>query len=170
MSVGKIRAAREHSVSGAFVFLLLGVFAVFSTLLVLLSAQLYRVTVDQTREHNDQRVLGNYLLNVVRGNDAANAVRVQRFGEVDALCLDLHADGETYVTYVYCYNGALRELFASAQEPFDPEYGEIICPAQSFRPSQSGGLLRLDCVDGTGRERNLCAALYCGADGREAQR
>ena len=89
-----------HNVSGAFVFLLLGVFAVFSTLLVLLSAQLYRVTVDQTREHNDQRVLGNYLLNVVRGNDAANAVRVERFGEVDALCLDLHADGETYVTYV----------------------------------------------------------------------
>ena len=45
MSAGKIHAAREHSVSGEFVFLLLGVFAVFSTLLVLLSAQLYRVTV-----------------------------------------------------------------------------------------------------------------------------
>ena len=89
MSVGKIRTAREHSVSGAFVFLLLGVFAVFSTLLVLLSAQLYRGTVEQTQDHHDQRVLGSYLMNVVRGNDAADAVYVARMGETEALCFAL---------------------------------------------------------------------------------
>ena len=39
---------RTHAISGAFVFLLLGMFAVFSVLMVLLSAQLYRTTVTAT--------------------------------------------------------------------------------------------------------------------------
>lgn len=35
---------KSHSISGAFVFMLLGVFAVFSMLLVVLGAQAYRTT------------------------------------------------------------------------------------------------------------------------------
>ena len=159
--------AREHGISGAFVFLLLGVFAVFSTLLVLLSARLYRVTVEQTQEHNEQRVMGSYLLNVVRGNDRAGAVSVARFGETDVLCLSSQEEGERYVDYVYYWDGALREWFAGAEEEFVPEYGEIICEAQAFTPSVTGKRLDMYCVDGTGREHHLTAALYC-ASGEEA--
>ncbi len=160
-------SGRGHGMSGAFVFLLLGVFALFSTLLVLLSAQLYRSTVEETRLHNEQRVLGSYLLNIVRGNDASGAVRVERIGETDALCFDLDADGEDYVTYVYCWDGALRELFAAADEPFAPEYGEEICPARFLRATLDGVRLEMVCVDATGRAHRLCAALRC-ADGGEA--
>ena len=167
MSVGKIRTAREHSVSGAFVFLLLGVFAVFSTLLVLLSAQLYRGTVEQTQDHNDQRVLGSYLMNVVRGNDAADAVYVARMGETDALCFALEAEDGCYVTYVYCWDGMLCELFAEAGEEFVPEYGETICPAQAFHPSLDGQLLTMRLRNGRGLEQTLQAALVCDV-GREA--
>ena len=167
MSVGKIRAAREHSVSGAFVFLLLGVFAVFSTMLVLLSAQLYRTTVDQTRLHNDRRVLGSYLMNIVRGNDAADAVYVARMGETDALCFALEAEDGCYVTYVYCWDGMLCELFAEAGEEFVPEYGETICPAQAFYPSLDGQMLTMRLRNGKGLEQTLQAALVCDV-GREA--
>ena len=167
MSAGKIHAAREHSVSGAFVFLLLGVFAVFSTLLVLLSAQLYRVTMEQTQDHNDQRVLGSYLMNVVRGNDVADAVYVARMGETDALCFVLEAEDGCYVTYVYCWDGMLCELFAEAGEEFVPEYGETICPAQAFHPSLDGQLLTMRLRNGRGLEQTLQAALVCDV-GREA--
>lgn len=37
---------KRHSISGAFVFLLLGVFAVFSMLLTVLGAQAYREIID----------------------------------------------------------------------------------------------------------------------------
>lgn len=162
-------SGRGKSISGAFVFLLLGVFALFSTMLVLLSAQLYRTTVDQTRLHNDRRVLGSYLMNIVRGNDAADAVRVERIGETEALCFAFDADGEEYVTYVYCWDGALRELFAPAEEPFAPEYGEEICPARSLRANLDGARLEMVCVDGEGQVQKLCAALRC-ADGGEGAR
>ena len=42
---------KSHSISGAFVFMLLGVFAVFSMLLVVLGAQAYRTTGWRSRAH-----------------------------------------------------------------------------------------------------------------------
>lgn len=42
---------KRHSISGAFVFLLLGVFAVFSMLLTVLGAQAYREIIDESSSH-----------------------------------------------------------------------------------------------------------------------
>lgn len=161
--------ARGHVISGAFVFLLLGVFAVFSTLMVLLSAQFYRATVEQTDLHNQQRVLCSYLMNVVRASDAEDAVRVTEVGGLEVLALGYDADGARYETYVYCLDGYLRELFAGAEDEFEPEYGEKICRAQSFSPRLGeNGLLELRAVDGVGEEHVLHVALR-GAD-REGAR
>lgn len=161
---------RGHIVSGAFVFLLLGVFAVFSTLMVLLSAQFYRTSVDQTRVHNERRVLCSYLMNVVRGNDVADAVRVTQIDGIDVLALGLEEDGERYETRIYCYDGALRELFTDAAQPFEPEYGEVICQARRFTPSLKDGLLEMRAQDGAGEEHLLHVALHGDANREEAQR
>ena len=48
----------QHSMQGVFVFVLLGLFALMSTLMVLLGAQRYRGTVDRSTANNDDRVLG----------------------------------------------------------------------------------------------------------------
>ena len=45
---------RGRAVSGAFVFLLLGVFAVFATLLVLLGARAYQATVNTDQKRNSK--------------------------------------------------------------------------------------------------------------------
>lgn len=162
--------ARGHVVSGAFVFLLLGVFAVFSTLMVLLSAQFYRATVAQTRAHNQQRVLCSYLMNVVRGNDAADAVRVEKIDGLDVLAFGCDVGDARYETRVYCYDGYLRELFTDAEREFEPGYGERICEAQSFAPSLGAdGLLELRAADGAGEEHVLHVALHGAANREEAQ-
>lgn len=163
--------ARGQTVSGAFVFLLLGVFAVFSTLMVLLSAQFYRASVEQTRLHNEQRVLCSYLMNVVRAGDAAGAVTAGQRDGIDVLTLGMDEDGERYETHIYCYGGALRELFMDAEQPFEPEYGEVICRAQRFTPELGeGGLLTLRAQDGEGVEHVLHVALHGNANREEAQR
>lgn len=112
--------ARGHVISGAFVFLLLGIFVVFSTWMVLLSAQFYHVTVEQTGIHNSQRALGSYLANVVRGNDVEGSVRVDRVGDADALCFEYDLDGLLCRTHIYCWDGYIRELFSDAEQGFTP--------------------------------------------------
>ncbi len=156
---------RGHMISGAFVFLLLGIFVVFSTWMVLLSAQFYRVTVEQTSTHNTQRVLGSYLMNVVRGNDAADAVRVEQTGETEVLCFEYDLDGLLCSTRIYCWDGYIRELFSEATQKFEPSYGEKICAAQGFVPSvNEDGLLEMRIVDTAGGEQVLHAALRCAED------
>ena len=50
----------QHSMQGAFVFVLLGLFALMSTLMVLLGAQMYRATVDHSQQNNQKRLLSAY--------------------------------------------------------------------------------------------------------------
>ena len=51
----------SHAISGAFVFMLLGIFAIFSTVMVLLSAKAYRGVVDKAAMHNSMRVASSYI-------------------------------------------------------------------------------------------------------------
>ena len=90
----------------------------------------------------------------------------QHFGHTAQFML-LDAEDGRYMTYVYCWDGSLRELFLEAGEEFEPEYGEIICPAQAFHPELEGQRLTMRLTDGMGRERTLTAALVCAA-GEEA--
>lgn len=162
--------AHGHVISGAFVFLLLGVFAIASTLMVLLSAQFYRATVEQTRIHNRQRVLCSYLMNVVRGNDAADAVRVTDMDGLDVLVFGSDVGDVRYETRIYCYAGYLREWFAAADQEFEPDYGEKICAAQRFLPSLGeNGVLELWAVDEAGKEYVLHVALHGTANREEAR-
>ena len=162
--LNRLREGR-HVVSGVFIFLLLGIFAIFSTVMVLFSAQFYRVTVDETSRHNEERVLYHYVINAVRGNDAEGSVIVREEAGLPVLSLGWEADGDRYETRIYCHDCALRELFADAAEPFDPEYGEVICAAEAFIPVMENGLLTMAITDSQGETRTIHMALRCGEAG-----
>lgn len=155
---------KSHVISQAFVFLLLGVFAVFSTLMVLLGARLYREIVDQTEMHNTRRVLYSYVNNAVRGNNAADIIRTENIDGVETLVFDWFVDDEHYETKVYCHEGTLRELFSEGGQTFAPDYGEIICRAEAFRPELDGSMLKLYIEDAEGRVRTLHMALTCAGE------
>lgn len=168
MFENKSAVKHSHTISQAFVFLLLGVFAVMSTLMVLFSAQLYRGVVAQTGETAARRVLTSYLVNVVRGNDAADGVYVDTREGVEVLVLDWK-DGEShYETLVYQHDGSLRELFADASAPFNPGFGEEICPARGFRPEIRDGMLQMNVTDENGGEHVIHLALRSGQEAAHA--
>ncbi len=155
----RTRSEQSHAISGVFVFLLLGVFAVFSTVLVLFGAQAYRATTDRTDAHGSDRTIYSYLLNTVRGDDEQGIVRMRSEGGVDALAVAYNYGGEPYEKRVYCYDGYLRELLIPADYEFDPAEGEPITEAQSFRVEMNGSLLTLQVVDGDGELHTVDAVL-----------
>ena len=115
---------KSHSISGAFVFMLLGVFAVFSMLLVVLGAQAYRTTVDGAAAHTQKRIVTAFVRNAVRAQDERGAITVEEHDGLPVLALSSELDGERYVQYIYSYGGSLCELFTSARYGFSPEDGE----------------------------------------------
>ena len=151
----------NHSMQGVFVFVLLGIFAVMSTLMVLLGAQMYRNTVDHATANNEDRVLGAYVRSMIRAEDGADDVAVEEFDGTKVLALNESIEGENYVTWLYCYEGQLYEQYTSAGHDFEPQSGSAICPAQSFEPKISDGLLTVDMTDGAGQPCTVCVGLRC---------
>ena len=154
----------SHSVQGVFVFVLLGLFAVMSTLMVLLGAQMYRGTVDRSDANNDHRVLSAYVRSMIRAEDGAGAVSVEQPEGIRALALREEIDGEGYITWIYRYEDQLYEQFTGDDgDDFDPEDGTPICPAGSFDAAVEGGLVTVTMTDVNGEPCTVQVALRCKA-------
>lgn len=159
----------SHAISGLFVFLLLGIFAVFSTVMVLLGVKAYRGAVERTEAHNEARISASYIRSMLRADDEAGVFAIEpcegiiteEDGEktvsVETLTLRNNYDGEEYVTRLYTYGGFLREWFTRAEEPFQPEHGEIVCPAEELSAELSGSLLTVHVTAGGVQEEILFA-------------
>ena len=152
---------KSHSISGAFVFMLLGIFAVFSMLLVVLGARAYRATVDGASAHTRKRIAAAFVRNAVRAQDERGAIAVEEHDGLPVLALTSELDGESYVQYIYGYNGQLCELFTSAEYGFAPEDGEAVCAAQTFEPTLEGDLLTVRVTDENGGFSTVYIARRC---------
>ena len=137
------KSGPSHAISGVFVFLLLGIFAVFSTVMVVLGAKAYKATADRATEHNASRIANAYIRSMVRGDDSLDCLRVDDIDGLTAVTMQYDYDGEKYLTRIYVYDGMLREWFTYAEADFEPENGEAVCAADEMKASLSGHLLRV---------------------------
>ena len=122
---------KSHSISGAFVFTLLGAFAVFSMLLVVLGAQAYRTTVDGASAHTRKRIAAAFVRNAVRAQDERGAIAVEDRDGLPVLALTSEWDGEP------------------------------VCAAQAFEPTLEGDLLTVRVTDETGHVSTVYIARRC---------
>jgi hypothetical protein len=153
----------SHAISGVFVFLLLGVFAVFSTVMVVLGAKAYKATADRAAEHNADRIASAYVRSMVRADDDRDSLRVEEIGGLSAVTMHYDYDGEEYLTRIYVYGGKLREWFSYAEADFEPADGEAVCAADEMQASLSGHLLSV-CMRHGDKWTNVDIALRSAAN------
>lgn len=136
------RKAPSHSIPALFVFLLLGIFALFSLVLIVFGAQAYRNTIEYTAAHNRERILSAFIRNNLRTSDVVDAVCFLKEEEVPRLVLNDPEDDE-YVKYIYVYDGQLCELYTEVENEFNAEAGEIICAADSIDVRMDGSVMEV---------------------------
>ena len=151
----------SHAISGVFVFLLLGIFAVFSTVMVMLGAKAYKGSVDRLEAHNRVRIAPAYVRSMVRADDEQGVVSVEEIAGVTAVTMLNTYDDESYVTRIYCLDGQLYEWFTGAENEFVPEEGEAVCPCDGMTASLSGPLLTVNLLS-DGQWTPVCIALRAG--------
>ncbi|MDO4546789.1 MAG: DUF4860 domain-containing protein [Clostridia bacterium] len=154
------KRTRRHIIADAFVFVLLGVFALASMFLILAGTKAYRDTVDNADYHSRQRILANYVVNKVRMGEATGTVAIIQ-GDVPVLRIGYFADGESYATNIYCYGGYLMEQFSQLSDAFDPEIGEVLCEAEYFAPSINDGLYTFETGTSDGEVYTAYLAVRC---------
>lgn len=139
--------------------LALTVFAVFAlcVLLVLLSgAKVYRGLVQRGEESFATRTAARYVTMRVH---QAESVTIGDFEGCEALMIPEEIDGAAYLTYVYVYDGYMRELYCAENAVLSPADGEKVLRADSLHLTLEKGLLTIS-VDGQ--------QLYLDLSGKEA--
>lgn len=159
------KSGQNHVISGLFVYMLLGAFAVLCVMMVLMGAQAYRGIVDRSTEHSDERILRSFLRSAVQTDDYTGVISAEQEQGLDVVKFTYDYDGEIYIKRLYCADGALRELFISADREFDAAAGEVICAAQSMTAQLEDGLLTANLVAPDGEEYAVHIALHA----RDAQ-
>lgn len=127
------KSPRKHTVDILFVITLFAVFAISVMTLTGVGARVYESIVNRMDENFNSRTAFTYISNKVHQSDADGNVTLGEFGGVEALIISEEIDNITYNTYLYYYDGYLKELFTRAGQNFDPKYGDDILALEGFK-------------------------------------
>ncbi len=172
----KFKNDSKHIVDLLFVLALFLVFAFFSLMLVIVGANVYRKTVDNSNINFSTQTAFSYIAEKIRqqdeitANDADSVISVEPFGEGDALVLKSTQKAEgaqqsvVYKTYIYLYQDSLRELFIKEGSQIGPEAGKEIFPLTAFTVEQvTGTLYRFHLQNGTETDITFQIGTFTGA-------
>ena len=142
---------KNHVIDNVFTLVLFTMFATMALLVTAAGASAYKSTSEQTEQRFDRQTCLNYITARVRSNNEAGAVEITKLGECDALTFTQEANGGRYITCIYYYDGAIRELLFREGIELMPEDGTAICNAGDLGFSLENGSLAvtLTGTDGT---------------------
>lgn len=153
----------DHSrITQILTLLVFGIFALSVTAVLLTGAGAYRKLTERDTAAHESRVAVRYL--TTRFHQAPS-VGTEDFQGVQALTIREEIGGRTYLTWVYCYEGFIRELFSAESANVALEDGEKILEAEALTFARADSLLTVCCTDGDGNMQQVL--LHC-PDWKEA--
>lgn len=113
--------------------LLFVIFAVCILAVLFTGADNYKKIVDRNRISYDRRIAVSFLTTKVRQGDLPGAIDIRQVQGQDVLILKEEINGASYETWIYCYDGMIRELFTAAGSGLSLEAGTPILKAEELQ-------------------------------------
>lgn len=145
--------------------LTLCVFTLFAACVLgvlLTGARVYRTITERDAQLYHQRTADQYVATRLRQAEDGAAIQAMELGGVSVLALREQIDGDRYVTYVYCYDGFLRELFVSEGYAFSPADGERLIAMKQADFYETQNQLVAELTDESGYVVRLVFAMRTG--------
>ncbi len=157
---------QNHVVDFLFTLALFCVFAASALLVVLMGAKSYKTVVSTMDRNYESRTCSFYLTQKLRQCDTQGAVRLGQLGdgpgEWNALVLCETYNGAQYETWIYTYQGMLREVLIKAGREVKATDGQMILELQGMSLEQDGGLIDVTLLGTDGTETSFCLFPRCG--------
>lgn len=151
---------RRHVIDMLFPIALFLVLAASSLFLVILAANVYRKNVAWEEMNYESRTCLSYVAEKIRQNDENGGVEAGTFDGIPCLILRQNFGEESYVTYLYSYEGQLCELFVREGVSMGAADGQKILEVHDFSVAeQEEGVFKISCSDGNGKESVTYAAV-----------
>lgn len=137
---------RNHSIDVVFALALFCAFAASVLMVLMMGASSYRSVTDKMNADYQDRTGAGYIAEKLRHFDARGGIAAGQFDGNDALLLKQEIDGTEYITYIYYYDGYIRELLTENDSGMTAEAGEKVIEAAGFTAEQlDGGMIKITC-------------------------
>ena len=155
----RFRTQHRHVIDFIFPIAVFFVFAASSLAVLMLSANVYSTTTTQSNDNYTARTSLAYVNEKIRQNDENGGISVETLEGIECLALAGSYEGAEYTTYIYEYDGMLKELFVRNDVDVSLKDGKNIMPVYSFKIEKVGKTLyRFTSVDQNNNETTLTAS------------
>lgn len=154
--MGQFKGRRSSVMENVALLCLCALFFFLAMGAVVMGVSAYQGVSRVVEENTAYRTALAYITNQVRRADTGGGVSAGSYQGIDALILTESFMGETYITYIYCYDGALRELFVEQGYELEVEAGTELLPLEGMSVTTAdGGLIQVRVRDTEGVEGSV---------------
>lgn len=155
---------RANKIDSIFVIALFTVFAITSFLLIFIGAKQYQHTARAMDTNYESRTISSYLREKVRQNDSACAIYICELEGTTALALETIENEVSYITYIYYYDEAIREIMVTEDSVFSLSSGQEIVKTNGFSAEQTDtNLIKITITTSEGASEQIFLSLHSNA-------
>lgn len=142
-----------------FILILFGVFILSAIFVILFGSRIYKRTVDDMDNNFSRRTATEYITEKLHRNDFSDGVCVSECNGIRTLRMTAASEPAIYYTYIYYYDGYLREITQREDYPLNPETGTEIMKISDFSISSQGNLFDISVTDENGTANSFRVSL-----------
>lgn len=155
----RFQTRSRHVIDLLFPIALFFVFAASSLAVLILAADIYSSTTNQLLANDESRTALSYISEKIRQNDADGALSIIEVDDLTCLAMSADYNGIPCTTYIYEYEGMLKEMFARDDADVSLKAGKDITAVSALSMTRLGdSLYQFTAVDSQGRESSLIAS------------
>ena len=144
----KTNSSKAHHMDALFPITLFFVLTLFAFMVIVLASQIYENTTENSHRNHQARIALSYISEKIHQADDECIISIEEFDSLDALTFYQTYEGVGYYTYIYYYEGALRELFAREGTILSLSDGKAVLSLQEFSMIEADeNLLYFSCTD-----------------------
>ena len=121
-----------HRIDSIFIMLLFFLFALTAFVLIMIGVRQYKATANVMDYNYEIRTVTSYLREKTRQNSSNSSISIETIDGTNALCLKNTLNNTIYNTYIYYYDGSLREMYIQDGTPFTLNLGQQIVTISGF--------------------------------------
>ena len=160
------RSDSHHVIDILFVLALLCVFAFSAMILIVLGANIYKVTVNHMNDNFDSRTSYAYIAQKIQQHDSDGSISAGTFDGRQSIILKDDINNASYSTYLYESDGYLCELLARTGQKMNADAGTKIIPVRDFQiKTENPNLYHIIIRTDAGRDIDLYVCSHCSQAG-----
>jgi len=152
-----------HAADAVFSLVLFCVFALSMLLVLMSGVGAYKDIRSASENGYSENTCISYVSTKVHHNLTADSIYLSEVAGEPAIALEEEINGEIFVTYIYYFNGYVKELFTMKGNDFPAESGFDVLQVSAFTfDISTDGLLHVSCTGTGGSTAQTYLNLYTG--------